>query len=1716
MKLPTISYSLFLLFIPILARVTWANDRSTSTSTPSSDTSANNNEQPANERPASVVPSAPPPTPIASASYLSLDGLTLVVVFDRPVNLSDSIETIERRKAMEASEHLAKGTVYLDEPLSSQAGNEDIAQGESLSTAYQQTCQDLKKISSSPQHAAQTQYLVQSIQLCAKLLSKRTLKLLHKYRLHNCIWPSRVQFLIKLSKPISTIAPDNNSLSPVKITFRKGVLSEHNQPDGLSNEQEINIELNKLPLESLGVPLSPRLALTGPNQVPPCGQFSLTAHLSSPYGLVAGESLKMSWSVEKVVSIIQPTINSTLSSVAKQLDAQQAEVKWQTLRQLVQSNKGNNLVLDAQLLQFIPQLYEFYVSATFTTSLTTVTLNATHQVSKLDYETPIGTIYGSHILAQQQQQLNPHNQVMMIADIQVPECANNIKQVGVYWQVSDSRVLFEQTYAPYYLAKQDSLPEQASIEFRLNLFYGLRVKRSASAGTLVQTGDTILDSQISNGLLILTIGQESTENNNQLELFAAASSNDLKDNDKYSYLWSCFDGKTAQPCFKSLKVITQTNNTTSYDVSSSISKPTSSEQTASSGVLLIDQYRQTQPVLRIPLSWIDPDAQLWFGLQRFDKSAPIKQPQQQQQQQSQQQQTEYALVTIQPGQAPVVSIGPVLIGRSKQRATIRNPLTGAIVLVENVPVVIIGRLGSPGSIQSFAWHSSNYIQPLYWTSRNITNSLSGHEELVTELHLNPNLLVAYAHFQVQLTACTESGFASASLNLDVVQSVSNCRVEASQNVVTNSLVVSVDYCNIPLGLSPITYQLYIADTSSSDGFIDTYNSNNNNNGARQSSEEDDYMNETDETYLEGLAQPMTVPQLSPVFSFTGLNLQSLIAISDAQINNGNSSTADIGRADSESRQQAARVRFVARVCNRLQSCRMFYSQPVSQRSLLNQLTNITANNKTQSSLLGVPGINVSGLQNTDRLQVAQSVIQSMQNMIASSKRANLAGNSIAAVSLLNGVINLGQKLITTMPSSNLIGPTSGLASQAINSQVVSNNINNNNRHDRINLNKIRVRELLQVAVRDCLNYSVLSLQRQFHYTDSGQTNLMTHSMSRILSLPTSSIEFKFKAMRLMAQLTKRSIAEQVNLKLDCLADLKTLQSGYEALFGTFSHYSIDSSSDKSSSTNSNSVGEGGGNNIGPSILLNTLSIAVSNSSLRVSEQSQSQSQPQQQQSRQLNNNSNNGTTTTTTSVSKKKREEAILTYLKSIRLAYRALLSSAAIQLPLGDSQQFQYGDQNNQIGIRKNNENGNTIDPGEDRVSTVRSRLDRSEKDGSDRTVLSSSNSPLTATTTSSDIVSSLTHLTELPITISTQPETSTSTISNEQQSAAANDSSSNLYVDLHEFGSISLTFDRRFLTQFNSRLSGRQLRCRNDTTTKCSTFVLSITSFAGKAPFRSLDLTQSLKVPVLEVSLLSPIDGSNLLDLITDNGNSNDEDDQFRRELREDYFKTIITFTIPEIIEPAGLSGRSLETPFSSSSSTSSSFPSSTSSSSSPPHSQRRRYKCYQFDENKNEWIRSSLSEKQQQAEDVLFTNTNNLDQQESAPLVVAAERRIRCTFNGLGTFSAFQGRPPSPEAVMNSPVVIALSVVLALVALFSVLACFASFFSSPSASASSSSSTSSDSESQRRRRSKTGRRSTSEQHDDSRKLEQDHDHASLEQVRHPEKNATYRNNFGNYPGI
>lgn len=1460
------------------------------------DENANSNQDPNNANtnnvePLNGDPKSKPPSFVHSASYISLDGLGLIIIFDRPVQLNESIEILERKQTNSTNQarSYSKTTSQLKEFV-------DLVKGYNYaSESYQENDQSISGQCGVRQSGAwsQSRHLtekpVQGIQLCGKLLAKKTLRLLHKYKLFNCLWSSRIQFIIQLMKPIG----NGNSL---RVAFKPNLI--RGQGDSLANEKELTIELNKLPLESLGLPLEPKLALTGPNQVPVCGQFSLSAHLSSPFGTFAGDSVKLSWSVEQIGAINQQA-NSSNAAASTSLElASSNDLKWKALQHLVSNSRGNNLLLDSQLFNKSPTKYEFKIFAQFRTTLTTISLNATHQIEKLDFDAPIGTIYGSHILNHQQPLINTEQELLLLADIQVPyECVSKtiLKQVGLYWQVSDPRVHFDQTYAPYYIARANTLPEFSQIEFRLNSFYGIRVKKYASSGTLIKTGEHILDSEISDGLLVMSLSESST---GDLELFATSSSSKNKiDHDKFTYQWSCFDGKTAQPCYKrnsTSSTISGNVNSTIYELSLAAQneKLQAQQQQRQDIQLLIDKMKQRLPTLRLPLAWLESDAQLWFGLQRFDRMNP-----------SQSSKTEYALIKVQQNsdansqqRLPVITIGPVLMGKQKQKATIRNPLTGAVLLLEQTSATVIGRLSPRQSIKSFRWLAPNYIQPLNWLTRNETNPLTGQDELVTELYLNPTLQAAYNHLQLYLVACTTSSGdvvgqqVSANLNLDVVQGISQCRVELNQSPLTSSMTVSIDYCNIPLGLSPITYQIYMFESKS----MGTKANGN------TSANDDDYINESDQFVLDSLAKPITMPQLSPVFRLNELSAQSILK---TLLNPGSSGA---GQENS-----AAGFRFGARVCDRLQSCKMFYSKGINlsalaefnsvpvlpvDSSMSNNLNLVgSSSNQTSAALLVAPASDPNSKSSIDY----SSPSKTLESLIDSSRRANLAGNSIAAISILNGAINVAQKALS--------------------------NLRQQKSQTRNNPDEIKLRELLQSAINICLQYCSVSLQRQFHYTDSGQTNLVLQTLSNLLSIPQTNLESKFKTLKLVIQLQRKSQLEQLMSanKLQCLANFKTIQSAYESIFGTFSHYSLQEHQQRHQDV--------------ATLSSESQKLQRFNQSHIEYSTASQQSAPPKPNAKHQHHKHEHLTGKMSKTINRRKREEAILTYLKTARHAHKSLIASAAMQLPLGSTRHFYYND----LTSSADNQTSAAVKP-------------------------------------TSDIVSTLIHLIELENVFSKQFELNLGDFGT--ISFRFNVMNSDFLLNTKERGGESTSlFDCK-----RSNTSDPQSSGENNNNNKCSSVILLITTYSGKAPFRSLDEGKYLKVPIVELTFLSPVDGTNLID---SNG-------QQSKPLGK--FKLHVTFSVPT-------SRLQLSNPF---------------------KFNEEKYKCYLFDEDSNEWV-IQAGDGEQASE--LNDNDNNT--------------KIRCAFNSIGVLAAFQGSPPLSETTIKTSVGLILVIIVVLVALFSILGCLAS---------------------------------------------------------------------------
>ena len=1883
------------------------------------------------------------PQPLAHVSHVSLDGLTLVVVFDRPVDLSAAVESVEQRQAGGAAAATAydSSSAGAAAPLAAEQSERTelrqssrakgprkrrrarftfaasrssnrkrqasgaearLSEGTSSRGSFRQNQTRRKSFDEvlmaapsdrGPQEEQpkgeeqeggpvfgcgrqEEQQVVSSqpvggIQLCGQVLSRATLRQLRALEVRNCVWASQVQFLVQLGRPVE----GGQAAQPVRVGFARGSIAGAG-PRGRAarNERELSVQLRKLPLEGIAAlgaadaqgggaagvqpaagQLAPRLSLTGPSQVPNCGQFAISAHLWSPFGTRPGEAVRLEWTVERSVGATQANASAAAtppglrppaggalsaggdgrSAVGAQpaggtsmgvaaTDPQAAEWRWDALRRLVASQTSNNLVLDAALLDLAPQLYQFRLSATFVTSVASYKLNTSHQVSKLDYDAPIGAIYGTHMLAApagatptsasagngdapQHQQLNTNQPLVLLADVQVPECAAaSVKQVGLYWQVSEPRVRFEQSYAPFYLARGNTLPEQALVEFRLNLFYGIRVKRVSSASATILTGDSVLDAPISGGLLMASVGQEAPEGalaarpaqHHQLELHGEPDGPEDAQQHKYSFQWSCFDGRTGQACLRG------------GQQAASLASPESSPMNASNSlawgaapplpVALVDRVRGRQRSLRLPMAWLPADGQLWFGLQRFDRQNP-----------GQQSRTEYALVGVQPlgpqahsagqqqqagggrahssqrgvgphGRPPTVAIGPVLAGQRATRqvgaapdeyrhfrATVRNPLTGAIVVPERVPIVLVGRLGPVSKLEAFSWRVPNYPHPLHWTvvNESAVREASGwpgsanDDQLVTQLHLNADLLVAHSSHQVQLVACwneqTGGQSSVASVSLDIVQGVQQCRVQIelglgdaqsqasakpagsepssgqpeprppTGNIPPGawSPSVSVSFCNIPLGVSPLTYQLYLVDTSALEAPPEGASGPQTTSPSPSAATEpQEALDEADELLLEALAQPLAAPQLSPVFLLGSSAMRAALSTASLLAGARQMQASSSGAPPSA---QGAQVRFAARVCHRLASCRMFYSSPVSAGRLLE------AGTLPAQQQAGRPA-SQRQLQAAQRQQAALA-LHALQPLLEGARRAQTAGNSIAAIAVLNSLLQLADRMLEAAPSFSGSGGRAAEQQGGLNAggqplPMLSE------------LQEQQVRELVVQASRDCVQYGASSLQRPFHYTESGQANLVLSALARIVQHKWSTLELRFRAIKLIGQLISRKIVDQT-LRLNekenqmgralplvalSLPDLKTIQQTFEQLFASsvFVQHSLSSTAAHqepplASSANPN-------RHLGQATAARLAAAAgqPATSGLNVSLPGEQQSQRNLEPADQRHSSVLGGR-----SSSRKKREAAILAYLAAIRQTHRALLQAAALQLPLGSVHQFEF---QQQAG-----ENAGLGASGQPGAASSASSAAGQDEAGAEAAPGSQTEPPIVQRAPAGQrggapvhIVSSLTHQTDLI--------------------------SDNIEVDLFEFGSVTLRFglsaDEQQAArvapaaqqqhqqqsngangaekhkQSNSNLLGnklakqleaRQLRCRNDTNHQlsghnflsrqqqanldnasaqaqtasqqrqqqqqqgqsCSSFVLALTSFAGRAPYRALSAipplspvsrapigSQSqresvaggalmLSAPIIQVDWLSPIDGSDLIELLrqdqerrpheasreqlsaeasTANANANAQARQAASPsapIRLDDFKASVTFTIPIAQEEQQVASQQNN------------------------NDQQQRFKCFQFDELANEWVESkelALHSSDQQAaannnptagsissDEISPSQSDNDDSSSSARSRKNSINllTISCAFNGFGALTVFRGSPPSAQASIERRVAVGLGGVALLVAVLSILGCLAS---------------------------------------------------------------------------
>lgn len=257
------------------------------------------------------------------SSFVSEDSLTIVVNFDKPVN----IELIEQSIKEQAEEEI-----------------ED-----------------------------------ESALMCEYLLHSNTIEHLSLFELKSCRWATRIQLIITLHRPLSS--------DSIEVVIKPNVLVEFDQKYALFNgPQAANItKLANINWWSY----EPMIAITGPTEVPICGDFVLVGHFSSPR---ATADVDFQWLVEGEVS--------------------------KELQQFVRRNgKSTNLLLNAEMFESAIE-YTFTLRAFIQSRRQNI--EATHTLIKLDFEAPIISIYHTRLL--NSFPLYESDNITLVADTRMPEC----------------------------------------------------------------------------------------------------------------------------------------------------------------------------------------------------------------------------------------------------------------------------------------------------------------------------------------------------------------------------------------------------------------------------------------------------------------------------------------------------------------------------------------------------------------------------------------------------------------------------------------------------------------------------------------------------------------------------------------------------------------------------------------------------------------------------------------------------------------------------------------------------------------------------------------------------------------------------------------------------------------------------------------------------------------------------------------------------------------------------------------------------------------------------------------------------------------------------------------------------------------------------------------------------------------------------------------------
>ena len=165
---------------------------------------------------------ATPPRIFVLSSFVSEDGLSVVVNFDKPVDL-----------------------VAIERNITANTDDDDDDDN--------------------------------SFMMCDYLLKERTMEHLALHNLQSCRWATRIQLIITIQKPLSTDA--------IEVELNPQTVQEFDQRYPLLNgEQTMSANISKLSNSLNWWSYEPAVVVVGPNHVAPCDQFVLIGLFTSPRG----------------------------------------------------------------------------------------------------------------------------------------------------------------------------------------------------------------------------------------------------------------------------------------------------------------------------------------------------------------------------------------------------------------------------------------------------------------------------------------------------------------------------------------------------------------------------------------------------------------------------------------------------------------------------------------------------------------------------------------------------------------------------------------------------------------------------------------------------------------------------------------------------------------------------------------------------------------------------------------------------------------------------------------------------------------------------------------------------------------------------------------------------------------------------------------------------------------------------------------------------------------------------------------------------------------------------------------------------------------------------------------------------------------------------------------------------------------------------------------